>query len=230
MARVFGLAILLCGAPLAAQQLDYSYQYPPRAAAFAPLKGWLDADARASRAKFDRGVALERASAKRDGYVFNGFGATREWRIVAETPRFLSLSMNGWDYSGGAHGNPFNDALLYDKQAGRRMTPLALFTSPAALSRTLRRDFCRLLDAERARRRGQPVDRKAMFGDCIDPVKQVVILGSRGRRTFDRIGVLVAPYEAGSYAEGTYDVTLPVTPAIIAQVRPEYRAAFAVAR
>ena len=55
-----------------------------------------------------------------------------------------------------------------------------------------------------------------------------MILGSSNRKTFTRIGILVAPYSAGPFAEGTYEVTVPVTPAIIAAVKPQYRASFAV--
>lgn len=230
MARAFGLAIILFSAPLSAQQIDYSYKIPPRVAAFPLLKAWLDADARATRAKFNRDLAAERASARKGGYTFNGYGATREWKIVAETPRFLSLSLNGWDYTGGAHGNPWHGALIFDKATRQRVKPIALFAAPTALSRTIRADFCRLLDKERQKRRGEPVDRKDMFGECIDPVEQTVILGSRSGRAFDRIGVLIGPYAAGSYAEGSYDITLPITPAILAQVKPQYRAVFAVAR
>ena len=47
---------------------------------------------------------------------------------------------------------------------------------------------------------------------------------------FDRIGFLIGPYAAGPYAEGSYDVTLPVTPAVIAAVKPEFRTAFAAGR
>ena len=56
---------------------------------------------------------------------------------------------------------------------------------------------------------------------------QTLILGSRNHKTFDRIGFLIAPYEAGPYAEGSYEVTLPVTPAVLAAVKPEWRGAFA---
>jgi hypothetical protein len=53
-----------------------------------------------------------------------------------------------------------------------------------------------------------------------------VILGSKSHKGFDRIGFLIAPYNAGPYAEGSYEVTLPVTAAVVAAAKPEYRAAF----
>lgn len=235
MARIFGCAVLtaaLMATPaLAAPDLDYSYKTPARASAFPPLKTWFAADARATRAKFDTEVANERITAKKGGYPFNGWGSTREWKIVAETPRYLSLSLNGWSFSNGAHGMSFYDGLLFDKVAQRRVKPVALFANPAALSRTIRADFCRLLDVERMKKRGgESIDRKNMFGDCIDPMKSTLILGSRTGRAFDRLGILIGPYEAGPYAEGKYEVTLPLTRAILAQVKPAYRSAFAVAR
>ena len=49
-------------------------------------------------------------------------------------------------------------------------------------------------------------------------------------RRFDRIGLLAAPYVAGAYAEGSYEVTLPVTPKVLAAVKPEYKAAFALGK
>jgi hypothetical protein len=89
-----------------------------------------------------------------------------------------------------------------------------------------------VLDRERAKKRGEPVKPGSTdeFDKCIDPVENTVILGSSNRQAFDRIGVLVGPYAAGPYAEGDYEVTLPVTAAVLAAVKPEYRNAFAVKR
>lgn len=228
--RIVAVAALASAPALAAPQLEYSYKTPARANPFPPLKAWFAADARAAKAKFDREVARERVTSKRDKYPFNGWESTREWKIVAETPRFLSLSLEGYAFSNGAHGNTYFDALLYDKTTRQRLKPVGLFTNPGALSQTIRTDFCRQLDLQRERKRGTKVDHSDMFGECVDPLKSTLILGSSNGRAFDRIGILIGPYEAGPYAEGTYDVTLPVTRAILAQVKPQYRGAFAVAR
>ena len=42
--------------------------------------------------------------------------------------------------------------------------------------------------------------------------------------------MVVAPYAAGPYVEGDYEVTLPVTAKLLALVRPQYRKFFAVKR
>ena len=69
-----------------------------------------------------------------------------------------------------------------------------------------------------------------MFSECIDPLASTLILGSANGQTFDRIGVLIAPYEAGPYAEGEYEVTLPVGAAVMRALKPQYRTSFSPGR
>jgi hypothetical protein len=151
---------------------------------------------------------------------------------VTELPGWLSLSGTVYEFTGGAHGNHGTSALLWDKAAGRRREPSALFTSKAAFDAALREPFCAALDQERKRRRDQPVDRAGdnPFDECLDPSSLTVLLGSADKRHFTRIGVIADPYAAGPYAEGSYEVTLQVTPALLKALRPEYRAAFALGR
>jgi hypothetical protein len=96
------------------------------------------------------------------------------------------------------------------------------------LDDALRGPFCDSLDRERAVRRGEPVNRASGddFDACIAPSEQTLILGSTDRKHFNRIGILVSPYAAGPYAEGSYDITVPVTPAVLQAVKPEFRATF----
>ncbi|MFD2580457.1 PdaC/SigV domain-containing protein [Novosphingobium colocasiae] len=154
------------------------------------------------------------------------------WQVVTDLPDWLSLSAEIATYTGGAHGMAVPDTLLWDKSAGAARQPLDLFTSKEALRSATQSAFCAALDKERAKRRGAPVDRASgeMFTECIDPVAQTVILGSSNHRTFDRIGFLIAPYEAGPYAEGSYEVTLPVSDKVMAALKPQYRGAFSVLR
>jgi CRP-like cAMP-binding protein len=57
-----------------------------------------------------------------------------------------------------------------------------------------------------------------------------LLLGSSNGRTFDRIGLIADPYVAGSYAEGPYDVTVPITQAVLDAVKPAYKEAFSLGR
>lgn len=210
----------------------FDYAWPAAASAIPPLAAELEADLARQRDELAREAAEDRKARGGEGFPYHQHSRSISWQVVTQIPGWLSLSSSGAGYSGGAHGITWFGSLLWDRTANRRREVADLFTSPAALSAAIRRPFCAALDRERAKRRGAPVDRTSgdPFDECIDPAKSTVILGSSDRRQFDRIGVLIGPYEAGPYAEGEYEVTVPVTAAVIAAVRPEYRSAFRVGR
>lgn len=151
------------------------------------------------------------------------------WDVVADLPRFLSLSAFTGGYSGGAHGYSNFGALIWDRETGAGFDPKALFRSPAALQDALGAPWCKALKAERMKRMEGYYTEDSVF-PCPDIAELVVIVGSSNRKAFDRIGLLAAPYVAGSYAEGPYEVTLPVTPKVLAAVKPGYRTAFALGK
>jgi len=209
---------------------DFSYTIAPQAAAIPALRTRLLADRAAQHAKVRRDAAESAAEAKAGGFPVRKLDYQQTWQVVTSLPGWLSLSAAYYSYTGGAHGMSWSGAMLWDRTAAKPRNPLDLFTSRAALSQAIRGPFCAALNRQRAEKRGEPVKAgsTAMFEECIDPVKQTVLLGSKSKRVFDRIGILVAPYEAGPYAEGEYEVTLPVTAAVLAAVRPEFRGSFGV--
>jgi hypothetical protein len=214
--------------------IEFEYKYPAAAAAIPALKKHFDAELDTRRRDLTKDATEARAAAKTGGYPFHAYGYWVEWRTVADLPGWLSLSAEISTYTGGAHPNHWFDALVWDKQAGKRLDPAAMFTSKTALSRAIKAPFCRALDAQRREKRGG--DGKlgggiGEFDQCIDPLENAtLLLGSSNGKAFNRIGLLVPPYNAGPYAEGSYEVTLPVTAAVLATVRPEYRATFVTAR
>lgn len=208
----------------------FSYAYPKAAAAIPALKALLDEQLDKAKAELARDAGAARKEARTDGYPYHPYEYGVDWKVVTDLPGWLSLSTIVSSYTGGAHPNYVFDTLLWDKQAGKRLDPLALFASKAALDTAIRKPFCAALDKERAKKRGEPVppDSRKWPNDCINPVEETLILGSSNHSTFDRIGILVPPYEAGPYAEGDYDVTLPVTRQVLAAVKPAYKSAFAI--
>ncbi len=153
----------------------------------------------------------------------------KTWEVVANLPRFLSLSADVSEYSGGAHGNYWNEALVWDRTAKRALDPKALFRSKAALQAALGPAWCTALKVQRRERLGPDFTDDGFF-PCPQIDELTVLLGSSDKRAFNRIGLIAAPYVAGSYAEGAYEVTLPVTPAVLAAVKPQYKAAFALGK
>jgi hypothetical protein len=212
--------------------MEFTYSYPAQAAAIPALKSWLDSDLAKQQEDTKQGTLEERKSAKEGGWEPRTYAHSTEWNVVTEIPGWLSLSADRYEFTGGAHGNPWSDSLLWDKAANIRRDPLSLFTSKAALSAAIRPSFCDQIDKQRAEKRGEPVVRGAddLFSDCIDPVESTIILGSSDHQHFDRIGVLVGPYAAGPYVEGSYEATIPVTAKVLAAVKPEFRQFFAVKR
>lgn len=155
----------------------------------------------------------------------------KTWEVVADLPRFLSLSATFYVYTGGAHGNGAFDALVWDRETQAFFDPKALFRSEAALQDALGEPWCKALKAERGKRLGPEyaVEDLGVFG-CPAIADLTVLVGSSDGKSFDRIGLLAAPYVAGAYAEGSYEVTLPVTPKVLAAVKPDYKAAFALGK
>jgi hypothetical protein len=211
---------------------EFGYAYPAQAAAIPGLKALLDKRLVAAKSELVATSRTDKQEAAKDGFPYRPHSSEVTWQVVTDTPDFLSLSAELYDFTGGAHGMSNFDALVWDRRADVARAPTDLFASKDALRAAIQPAFCDALDKERAKRRGAPVERDSgqSFSECIDPVASTVILGSTNRRTFDRIGVLVGPYEAGPYAEGTYEVTLPVTGKVMAALKPQYRASFSEQR
>jgi hypothetical protein len=211
---------------------EFSYAYPAAAAAIPELKALLDEDRDGRRGSLFHDAREARLEAKANDYPFRPYALGYDWQVVTELPGWLSLSAGVFSDTGGAHPNHWPEALLWDKNAKQRRAAADLFVSPQALAGAIRDPFCAELDKQRAERRGARVDPSSgdEFDQCIDPLKEAVILGSSNGKTFDRIGILVGPYSAGPYAEGDYEVTVPVTGAVMRALKPHYRASFAIGR
>lgn len=209
---------------------EFSYAWPAEVSAVPALTQRFTAerDKLLAEQKADWDEALrEFAGSDCAGCVNRSFEKT--WEVVADLPRFLSLSASFYAYTGGAHGNGAYDALVWDREAEAAFDPKAMFRSSEALQGALGEAWCAALKAERQKRLGGDYSDDGFF-QCPPVADLTVLVGSSNKQAFNRIGLLAAPYVAGSYAEGTYEVTLPVTPAVLAAVKPEYKAAFAVGK
>ena len=145
-----------------------------------------------------------------------------------QTPRLLSLASAHYAFTGGAHGNGSTTPLLWDRKRGKEIKFASLFSAPDGYASVLRDPYCRALNAERKKRRGPDYEPSSMvpeFDAC--PKFSELSLIPSGSPQFGTIHLIAAPYTAGPYAEGEYDIALPVTARLIAALKPEYRASFA---
>ena len=219
------------GARSVAEDTDdflFEYSYPAEAGRIAGLAGLLDNRLDRQRAALAAESEQARREARQEGFPYNKHSYTAEWKVVAELPKWLSLSADVATYTGGAHGNYTVQSVVWDKDNLRLMNAIDLFSSPAALEQAFGDRFCEGLDRERAERRGEPVpeDSEEMFDQCPGIDELEVLVGSSNGRTFNRLTVYAGPYVAGPYAEGAYEVDLPVTQEVLDAVKPEYREAF----
>ena len=210
----------------------FAYAYSANAAGIPSLRAELEAEKDKARAELVASAKDGQKEAKESGYDYNPYDSASEWSVVTDIPGWLSMKGEFYSFTGGAHGNSGTQPLLWDKAANQRREPVSLFTSPAALNAALGPAYCAALNAERSKRRQQKVDPTSgdEFDKCLDPSEVTVLLGSGDKAHFTRIGLIADPYMAGPYAEGSYEITLPVTAAVLKAVRPEYRSVFAPAR
>lgn len=207
----------------------FEYAYPQKAGEIEGLAEWLDTKLDSERQSLAQEATEGRNRARRSGFPFNKYSSETVWDVVADLPGWLSLSAAQSTYFGGAHPNYGYDTIVWDKEGERVLEPIALFESPRALDEALGERLCDALNAEREKRRGIPVEEGPgdSFDACVKPDETNLLLGSRGGETIDRIGIQIAPYLAGPYAEGSYEFTFDVDAELLEIVKPEYRAAFA---
>ncbi|WP_374551614.1 DUF4163 domain-containing protein [Sphingobium yanoikuyae] len=207
--------------------LEFLYAYPAQAAAIPTL---VDRFARAmaeNKADALKMATQDRDSARKAGFPFHAHSRETRWSVMADTPRFLALESSNYMYTGGAHGMTGYEALLWDKERRRETDFGALLTSEATFAAVIHDSFCKALDRARAEKRGAPVvPGDDDFTKCIDPMKQVLAPTSRDGKLIDGIQVTIGPYGAGPYAEGSYDIKLPVDAAIYKAIKTEYQDAF----
>ncbi len=207
--------------------LEFSYAYPGEAAAIPALVDKFHKAMDTAKADALKMAREDSAAAKQAGYPFRPHSLETKWTVAADTPRFLSLRSETYVYTGGAHGMTGYEALLWDKARKRETSVKALMTTPAAFAAAIGDRFCAELDRQRAQKRGAPV----VAGDddftkCIDPMEQVLVPTSKDGRLIDSMTFVIGPYSAGPYAEGSYEVALPVDAAMRGAIKTEYEDAF----
>ena len=207
--------------------LEFAYAWPAQAASVPFIEEKLRKAMETGKADALKMAKDDRKSAEQSGFPFRPHSLEVRWSVTADTPRFLSLQSTTYTYTGGAHGMTGYDMLLWDKRRNRETNIRALMTSPEAFAAAIRDRFCEALDKERARKRGGPVvPGDDPFTQCIDPMKEVLVPVSKDGKLIDSFTVIVGPYSAGPYAEGAYEVPIPVDAAIRNAIKTEYQGAF----
>ena len=201
----------------------FSFSYPETLGAIPALRDRLDQQANREEADLQRAARDASVEAREEGFPYNRYMVTIEWKLAGQTDEWLSLIENGATYFGGAHGNYGLSSVLWNKGAQRLLEPAMLFESKAALAAALGDRYCDTLDTQRmARRGGEMSETDDSFDRCPDIDELELVLLSNGEK-FDRVMLYAAPYVAGPYVEGDYEVELSIDEAIRAAVKARYR-------
>lgn len=148
-----------------------------------------------------------------------------------ETTKLFSIARSDYEFTGGAHGNSSSLGILWDKAAKRRITPTGLLRPGVSMS-ALDNVLCAALNVEKKKRdpqaetlrlTGQAND---MWGCPHAADTPVVLVGGTQPGKAGGLLFLIGAYEAGPYAEGSYEVPVPQA-AIRNLLAPAYADEFA---
>jgi hypothetical protein len=211
--------------------LDFSYVWPPQAAAIPALDRRFYKEAKSNLAEAQKNAAEDQALAHQQKRDFNAHYYSMAWTSAGETPRLLSMQSENGTFTGGAHPNTSYGSLLWDRRSGLEIKVASLFVRDNDFAALTQGSYCAKLDAERTKKReGEKLDLPE-FNACpkysdlaIAPVDR----NKDGR--FDAIDFVASPYVAGPYVEGEYEVLVPVSSRLIAALKPEYRSSFKAQR
>lgn len=208
--------------------LAFTYEYPAQAAALPRLAAMLDAERAKALGELEAQTAEAQKEAADNDYPFNPHMLGVGWKVTGESPEMLAMVAEISSYSGGAHGNTGYEALIWDKAADKRIQLAALFTDMAMALEPLREGYCTALNVERREKRGEQIgEPDDMFNTCPPFAELVLVPYASSDSGFDRMMFIAAPYVAGPYVEGVYEISLPLSGAVLERIKPAYRAAFA---
>ncbi|MEO7635350.1 MAG: DUF4163 domain-containing protein [Sphingomicrobium sp.] len=210
--------------------LEFSYSWPAQAAAITPLDRRFRANMATALRSAQATARDEQKLTREQKRPFNRQYFAMAWTSTGQSKRLLSLQYDLGEFTGGAHPNSNNGVLLWDRALAREIAADSLFARSGGLAAATRANYCKALDAERLKRReGEKLD--GMFSAC-PKFSEVAIapVDTNQDGRFDMLDFTAAPYTAGPYVEGEYAIALPVTAALIAALKPQYRASFAAQR
>jgi len=204
------------------ENLQYAWRVPPEVgvepALFNAMRAKAEAGLLAGRGQAD----ADAAAAKKAGNPAFQYTDLRYWTIAADTQRLLALTGLLYGYTGGAHGNTGHDSVIWDRKTQAIIALPSLFSDRAAARAILEPLVCKALAKEQAARRGG-VKSSPEFEKC-PPLAQATLVPYGGMTPVAHsLRVIFAPYVAGPYAEGSYELTVAWPDAIKPLVKSEFR-------
>jgi hypothetical protein len=206
---------------------NFYYGWSAEAAAVPELVERFTRDMAKVKSELVAGAKEDRDERLKQKFDYHTHEAQRSYETAGQSDRLLSLESSVYGFTGGAHGSSGSGSLLWDRQLAREVSIQDLLQPGQSWTGAIRQPFCVLLNREREKRRQEPVKPDDMFGNCPEYKEVTVLLTDSDKNgRFDQIAVTADQYVAGPYAEGLYEISLPITATMIERLKPEYRASF----
>jgi hypothetical protein len=210
---------------------EFEYGWPAEAAAVPELAARFRKDMEEAETELISGAKRDRDERAKQGYDYHPHASQLSYQTAGQSDRLLSLESTAYGFTGGAHGSTGSGSLLWDRQLSREIMLPDLLQRGQKWTGAIRQPFCVLLNREREKRRGEPVKPGDLFGDCPELKELTVVLSDSDKNgRFDDVKVIADQYVAGPYAEGPYDISLPITAKMIERLKPEYASSFEARR
>jgi len=200
-----------------------SFDLPPEVAAQPALYSKLFAAGRTDLTAFVEGAKGEVEDLASAGAPEGAFQRKLSYKLTAETPHLLGLTLEEFEDTKGAHPNAALSGVIWDKAAGKVLKPSELMR-PDADTPKLDAALCDAIHAAKKAKTGSPEllpDRRCpAFADAKLTLAPGKAPGKAGGLT-----ALFSPYEIGPWVEGEYRLALP--PALVKdQIAPAYKGEF----
>jgi hypothetical protein len=207
--------------------IDFHFGWSAEAAAVPALVARFQAEMKKARDELVAGAKEDKAFRDKEGFDFNGYQSSTDYKTAGQSQRLLSLTSDVGAYTGGAHGNYWTIGRLWDRTATEEIKFGDLFSEAANRDRMLTQRWCDALNEAREKKRGEPVGGGGMFDECpnLDDIA-IVPTDKDGNGKFERLILTASPYVAGAYAEGSYEIDLPVTADLISTLKSGYQGSF----
>ena len=206
---------------------EFEYAWSAEAAAVPQLDARFRKDMEKAKAELISDAKEDRDERAKQGYDYHPHSTQMSYDTAGQSKRLLSLQWTVYGFSGGAHGSSGTGSLLWDRQLSREIALRDLLREGQSWTAAIREPFCVLLNRERERRREEPVNPDDLFGNCPEMKELTVLLSDTDKNgRFDHIATTADQYVAGPYAEGPFDISLPITAKMIERLKPEYSSSF----
>lgn len=215
--------------------LEWHVAWPAEVSAFPTLERLIRAPAEKAQVDYAKEAAEDKAEREKQGFPWVGaYQYSVDVTVAGDTPRLLSLAREWSEFTGGAHPNHGTEGILWDRKEWRRLTADELFSGgEPAFAALVSGAYCTALDRQRAEKRGSEMqirEADSPFNQCPKLSELAIIPQGPKGGALGKLLFHADPYVAGPYSESDYDVELPVSAAMIAAMKPEFRASFAASQ